>query len=129
MKSGHRYIIFIALVIIIIAGILLLVWRDDMFTSLYEKSGLQQTELIGQSLMVAPNTKETLDITILENAKFLVLKKNFNQFNFDLICQDASNSGKQVSVSPGVVSVSAQTGLCTVGTGSPFPLATALNQR
>lgn len=113
MKSGQRYIIYIVITILLVSGIFLFFWRDDVFKSLYVNSGLEQTELLGQTLMNNTSAKDSLDTDILDNAKFLVLKKNVKHFDYNLICQDAeaiSQLGGSASLAP----------LCAVGNRSPF---------
>ena len=118
MKSGqHFYIIYIVIISCLFLNSFIF-WRDDVFNSLYVNSGLEQTELLGQTLMNNTTVKDNLDTDILDNAKFLVLKKNVKHFDYNLICQDAetiSQLGGSASLAP----------LCAVGNGSPFTRASA----
>lgn len=131
MRAGHRFIIYIVILLIMTSGLALLAWRNDVFESLYVSSGLEQVELLGQTLAANTVAKDTLDLALLENAKFLVLKDNVNQFDFNLICQDASNRPKQTNATSsfGVPVVAGQAVSCALGNGAPFPAASSLNQQ
>lgn len=130
MRSAHRYIIYIIIVIIFATGLALLAWRAQVFDSLYVNSGLEQVEILGQTAAANIEATENLNNDLLESGKFLVLKNNVNQFNFDYICLDASNlptkEGQTTDI--GLPATSGSAAVCALGNRNLFP-AVSLDQK
>lgn len=119
MKSGHRYIIHILITLILVFGLGLLLWRNEVFNVLHDNSGFYDPSLLLNSSPSA--SKDSLDTSIFDNAKFIVLKDNVYRFDFDTICRDVSSqkqSGRtndQLSNQEYAASV-----VCLLGNSVPF---------
>lgn len=119
MKSGHRYIIHILILLILVFGLGLLFWRNEVFDMLHDNSGFYDPSLLLNS---SPSVaKDSLDTGIFDNAKFIVLKNNVYKFDFDNICRDVSSqkqsgtSNIQLSNQEYAASV-----ICLLGNSVPF---------
>jgi hypothetical protein len=118
MQSSHRYIIHILIALLFIIGLVLFFWRDEFFESLSENSGIYNNDfIINQSSLSA---QDVLDSSILDNAKFIVLRNNVNQFDFNTVCRDVS-SQRLVGVNSTLNSAQFNASiLCAIGNSSPF---------
>jgi hypothetical protein len=118
MQSSHRYIIHILIALLFIIGLILFFWRNEVFEVLSENSGVYDYDvLIAQS---PSSARDILDTSILDNAKFIVLKNNINQFDFHTICRDISSqrqAGANAILTPAQFNASI---LCAIGNSSPF---------
>lgn len=119
MKSGHRYIIYILILIIFVSGLGMLLWRNEVFDMLHNTSGVYDPGLIINPSSLA--TKDALDMDIFDNAKFIVLKNNLYKFDFDTICRDVSaqkqsgTTNEQLTAQEYAASV-----VCLLGNSVPF---------
>ncbi len=122
MKSGHRYIIHILIVLIFVSGLGLLLWRNEVFDVLHNASGVYDPSLLINSSL--PAAKDSLDTDIFDNAKFIVLKNNVYKFDFDTICRDVSaqrqsgTTNDQLTAQEYAASV-----VCLLGNSAPFAAA------
>lgn len=91
MKSGHRYIIHILILLILVFGLGLLFWRNEVFDVLHDNSGLYDPSLLLTSSQITAKSKDSIDTSIFDNAKFIVLKNNVYKFDFDNICRNLSS--------------------------------------
>lgn len=119
MKSGHRYIIHILIILIFVFGLGLLLWRNEVFNILHDNSGVYDPSLLINSPL--PTAKDALDTAIFDNAKFIVLKNNVYKFDFDTICRDVSaqkqsgTTNDQLTAQEYAASV-----VCLLGNSAPF---------
>lgn len=116
MKSGHRHIIYIIILLIFVFGLGLLLWRNEVFSVLNENSGLYDPGLLLSQSVSVP--KDSIDTSIFDNAKFIVLKNNVYKFNFDNICRDSSQKNQSASSS----TTFSGPAVCFVGNSMPFPV-------
>lgn len=124
MRSGFRFLLYIAIIAIIASGVLLFLFKEDAFSFLSDSAGVLTPELAIKK--AATSSKETLDNAILNDAKFLSLKNNVTKFDFESICKTSVGELSIVSTSSeGVVSTTTQKINCALGNNSPFPLPAA----
>lgn len=126
MKKGYQAILYILLILIIAGGLLLFLWRDNALVSLNENTGISDLETVAKTTAIS---KDTLDTSILNSTKFVALKNNVSNFEFEAICK--GSAAKTVSV---VKTVSNETATstatstvvqnvgCLVGNNIPFPV-------
>jgi len=119
MKSGHRYIIYFFIFIILIIGLALLVWRNEAFDILHENSGIYETGLLAGAN--SAEDQNALDTDIFSNTKFIVLKKNFTNFDFNSICRNMAEKkeARTGASDPSAAELSASF-VCSLGNGAPF---------
>lgn len=127
MKKSYQAILYIFLLLIIAAGLLLFLWRDNALNSLNESFEINKLESATKTAVIS---KDTLDSDILSAPKFVALKNNVNIFDFDSICKESV--GKTVSTiktieiggasSTAATSSAAQKVNCIIGNSIPFPV-------
>ncbi len=120
MKSGYRYILYIVIILIIASGLALFFWRNQLVVLLGDQAGVKK---IDTSAKIATSSiKNALDTEIFKAPKFVALKNNVVNFDFDLICKTAVGEIETVATtSEGEIATSTNTLNCTLGNGVPFP--------
>jgi len=120
MKSGYRYILYIVIILILVSGLVLLLFRDDAMTYLNESSAISQPDL---TIKVSSANKNALDNSVLNSPNFVALKNNVSKFDFESICNTPVGTVETVSTSSaGIVSTTTQIVSCVKGNNVPFAL-------
>jgi len=123
MRSGYRFILYIFILLLIIAGMVLYFTRNEAANFLSDSSGLATKEIKTQA--IATSSRDSLDVAIFKSAKFLSLKNNITKFDFDAVCKvPVGRIDKVATTSEGVLATSTQIISCIVGNSTPFPLDT-----
>lgn len=121
MKSRFHYILYVILTLIFISGLLLFIFKDDVFVSLSDNAGVMSPEMIIKNTNV--KSQATLDDKILSDPKFLILKNNIVKFDFEAICKNAVAEVRATSTnSEGDIISTLKTINCALGNNNPFPL-------
>jgi len=126
MEKRYKAILYILIILLIISGGALFLWRDDLINNLNEKTGIAALEVI---VPMDKTSDDTLDTSVLSEAKFTSLKNNVVNFDFDSVCKEG---GKRITMVTVVESVDNQTDPasapapvrptgCVVGNSIPFP--------
>lgn len=122
MQSGYRYIINIVLLLLILVGAALFLWREEAFSSLNNSAGMDSASL--PAFRPSTSAKDSLDTSVLDNVKFIALKTNFSKFDFNTICRDVSGQKQANPSSPQLTaSQIGATTLCVLGNKNPFPVS------
>lgn len=123
MKSGYRYILYIIIALIALSSLTLFLFRNEAVVFLTDNAGVAQSALPTKANTSA--NANVLDVEILKSPKFLALKNNVVNFDFDSICKTAVGTSITVATtSTGELATSTQSLNCLLGNGLPFPLAT-----
>jgi len=109
MQFGQRYILPFLIALIILIGLALFFLRQQAFQILSNSAGLYDSDLI---ISAPPSARDAIDTTIFNNAKFIMLKSNVYQFDFDSICRNANSQGQGALSNSSVV--------CLLGNKLPF---------
>ncbi len=121
MKSGYRYILYFVIVLLIASGLGLFFLRDQVVTFLNDNTGVAKPALPAKLSTLA--AKNALDTETLKSAKFLALKNNVINFDFDTICKTPVGTVETVATSSeGEISTSTEKISCRLGNNVPFPL-------
>ncbi len=119
MRSAHRYIIYIVVLLILVLGALLFAFRNQAVGFLNDKTGLPEAEL--NTNIATSSLKNVLDTTVLETPKFDSLKDNVKKFDFDSICNTPIGRIETRATSTDGESVTTSAVLnCVLGNGLPF---------
>jgi|GEM_PF-1102456 hypothetical protein len=128
MKKGYQAILYIIIILILASGLMLFLWRDNALNYLNENTGVANLESTAKT---TATSKDTLDSTILSDAKFLSLKNNVTKFDFESICKVPvgkvavatviNSDGTQATASTTDSTATQQTG-CILGNSIPFPV-------
>lgn len=119
MRSAHRYIIYIVVLLILVLGALLFAFRNQAVGFLNDKTGLPEAEL--NTNIATSSLKNVLDTTVLETPKFESLKNNVKKFDFDSICGEPVGRVETTATSTEGESVTTSAVLsCVLGNGLPF---------
>lgn len=129
MKKGYQAILIILILLIIAGGLALFLWRDQALNFLNVKAGVADLELTGKTIAAS---KDTLDTSILSVPKFVALKNNVNNFDFDSICKKPTGKVTTVvgialaaaatSTEEAATSTSVKQKNCVLGNNIPFPV-------
>lgn len=117
MKNGYRFILYSFIILLVLGGLALFIFRDSFIDSWREQSGL--TEL-ATGTKFAVTARDTLDPEILKSPKFTSLTNYVTDFNFDNICQRPDVVVSQPEIPAEVASSTAST---TDETASTTPMA------
>ena len=109
MEKRYKAILYILIILLIISGGALFLWRDDLINNLNEKTGIAALEVI---VPTDKTSDDTLDTSVLSEAKFTSLKNNVVNFDFDSVCKEG---GKRITTVTVVESVDCA---CSHDTGS-----------
>jgi len=121
MKSGHRYILYIVVSLIILSGLALFFLRNQLVVFLSDQAGVKKLD--ASTKIASSSIKNALDTEIFKAPKFIALKNNVVNFNFDLICKTAVGEIETIATTTeGEVATSTKTLNCVLGNDVPFPL-------
>lgn len=121
MRSGYRFILYIFIFLLIIAGGALYFMRSEVAQFLSTNAGIAQTEI--NKIAIATTSRDTLDVSVFKSAKFLSLKNNITKFDFDAVCKvPVGRIDTVATTSDGTLATSTQIISCIVGNNIPFPL-------
>jgi len=123
MKKGYQAILYIVIILILAGGLLLFLWRDSVLGYLNENAGVASLE---STVKTKATSDDTLDTSILSDAKFISLKNNVTKFDFESICKVPAIKVAAVSTvsasGTSTASTTAQQTGCIVGNSIPFPV-------
>jgi len=123
MRSGYRFILYIFILLLIIAGAVLYFMRNEAAKFLSDNSGLTTVEIKTQA--ISTSSRDSLDVAIFKSAKFLSLKNNITKFDFNAVCKvPVGRIDTVATTSEGTLATSTQIISCIVGNNTPFPLET-----
>lgn len=125
MKKGYQAIVYIVIILILLAGLALFLWRDNILDYINTNTGVASLE---STIKTQATSNDTLDTGILSDARFTALKNNVVKFDFDSICKVPAG-GKTVvasttdstATSTATSTVVQSTG-CLLGNSIPFPV-------
>jgi len=121
MRSGFRFILYIFIFLLIIAGGALYFMRSEAANFLSDNAGIAKTEINNKAM--ATTSRDALDVSIFKSAKFLSLKNNITKFDFEAICKvPVGRIDTVATTSEGALSTSTKIISCIVGNNIPFPL-------
>lgn len=123
MGKKYKIILYILVLILVIAGAALFLWRESLISNINDNAGVTALESV---VKTKKTSDDTLDTGILSEDKFVSLKANVVKFDFDSVCKE---SGAKIAVvstvaSEGTTTASTtvkQTG-CLIGNSIPFPV-------
>lgn len=85
MKNNFNYILIILVVIIILSGLGVIIYRDQLLLVLNQKSNIP--DIANNEYLQEISIKETLDVSVLDNKNFSNLKDQEKKFNIENICE------------------------------------------
>jgi len=115
MKNYYRVILYVVIILIILGGLALFLFRQPLTESL--NSQISPESLVSPAKVANPSAN-VLDVDILKTPKFTALKNNVVNFDFDNICGRASSDGSAVTIVSGTSTVAASR--CGLGNNFPF---------
>ncbi|MFA5000443.1 MAG: hypothetical protein WC545_03735 [Patescibacteria group bacterium] len=83
MKKSYRAILYLLVLVMIVAGILLFVYRDRLLDFLQEQADLAAPAVAPLAFSVSV---DALDTSALDSPQFTALTNNVIDFDFDNIC-------------------------------------------
>ncbi len=116
MKNYYRVMLYIVIILIILGGLALFLFRQVLTESL--SSQINPEQLVSPAKVTNPNPN-VLNIDILKTAKFVALKNNVINFDFDNLCGRASNEAAVVTIVSGT-STAPTPSKCSLGNNFPF---------
>ncbi len=123
MRSGYRFILYIFVLLLVIAGGMLYFMRGEAAKFLSNNAGIVIIE--ANNNIIATTSRDTLDVGIFKSAKFLSLKNNITKFDFEAVCKvPVGRIDTVATTSDGTLATSTQIISCIVGNNIPFPLET-----
>jgi len=121
MKSGYRYILYIVVILIIASGLALFFLRNQLVVFLSDQAGVKKLD--ASAKIATSSIKNALDTEIFKAPKFVALKNNVVNFDFDSICKTAVGEIETTATTTeGEVATSTQTLNCVIGNDVPFPI-------
>lgn len=83
MKQLYKITLYSLVIILVISGILLFVFRDRLMEYLHGQSGIT---ILTEATPISLLAKETLDLKILTSKRFTALTNGVLSFDFETIC-------------------------------------------
>jgi len=121
MKKIYRAILYLFICLLIIAGVLLFIFHEQILAFLENQTGLAT-----QVTIVKPATStatSVLDTSVLASPRFTALTDNVINFDFDNICYRPSGA-QVVALNPGTDAAASSTDITTIncvqGNSLPF---------
>lgn len=112
MKNSFKTILLFLVALIILAGVLSFLYKEEFWDVLTERTeiGLLENEY-------KPNVtlEETIDISVLDSSVLSSLKNNVNDFDFDNVCYRPT-----ITIQTSEGSITQRASACTVGSRLPF---------
>ncbi len=126
MKKNSPLILYILIIILILAGSALFIFKDGILGILRQQTGVDAAAQVNSISATVPTVASSsiLDTSILKLPRFTSLVNNVINFNFDNICWRPDSVTIQPAVSDlaGAASSTAAVN-CVQGNGAPFGAA------
>jgi len=119
MKKKYQTILILLIILVIVSGLVLFIFRNQALETLSAQSGVKDITLLNKHNM--PLVKNALNTDIFQSATFVSLKNNVINFDFNNICQQnaAQVSPVSIIISNGEANVKSAVN-CVLGNNIPF---------
>ncbi len=105
MKNNYSFILIILTIILLLAGVGIILYRQELIFVLSDRASIPDIET--NEYIQEVSIEDTLDLEVLNNEKLETLKNQVKDYSFENVCQ----MGNQKK--------------CTIGTAMPFEAAKA----
>ena len=105
MKNNYSFILIILTIILLLAGVGIILYRQELLFALSDRASIPNVEV--NEYLQEVSVDDTLDLEVLNNKKLETLKDQVKDYSFENVCQIGNEKR------------------CTIGTAMPFETAKA----
>lgn len=123
MKKNSPIILYIVIILIILGGLALFIFKDGILEVLRQQTGVDVAARVSSISATVPTVASSsiLDTSVLKLPRFTSLVNNVINFNFDNICWRPDSVTIQPAISDVAGGASSTAAVnCVQGNGSPF---------
>jgi len=124
MKKNSAIVLYVVIILVILGGLALFIFRGSILTVLRQKTGVDSAARVTDisTTVVAIASSSALDVGILSLPRFTSLVNQVADFNFDNICWRPDSASQSILAAAGAATSSEEIFVlhCAQGNNAPF---------